>query len=154
MQKGFALVYILVGIVALVLIAGGAYYIGKFQISKSQNLIIASPSPSLEEIDGKSGIMGKIVLGPTCPAVGPGMENECQDKPYQATVAVKTSDGTKEITKFTSDAEGNFKVSLAPGDYLLVPISIGRSFFGKPQNVTVKEGEFTSVTIPYDTGIR
>lgn len=111
------------------------------------------PTPTPYQ-DGKSGIMGKIVLGPTCPAVGSGMEDECQDKPYQGTVAVKTSDGTKEITKFTSDAEGNFKVSLTPGDYLLVPVSDSRSSFGKPQNVTVKEGEFTSVTIPYDTGIR
>lgn len=145
---------IVIGILVVLAVAGGTYYMGKFQISESQDFVITPPSPSLEEIDGKSGIVGKIVLGPTCPTVGPGMDEVCQDKPYQTTVVVRTIDGTKEITTFTSDAEGNFKVSLAPGNYLLVPVSNDRSAFGKPQPLAVKEGEFISVTIAYDTGIR
>lgn len=122
--------------------------------AETKSIVLSlQPTPTPYQ-DGKSGIMGKIVLGPTCPAVGPGMENECQDKQYQATVAVKTGDGVKEITRFTSDAQGNFKVSLAPGDYLLESVSNNRFPFAKPQSVTVVKGEFTSVTISYDTGIR
>lgn len=142
-QKGQTAILLLIGILILIA-AGGVYYTGKFQVFESQSSIV----------EGKSGIMGKIVLGPTCPAVGPGMEDECQDKLYQGTVVVKTSDGTREVTKFTSDAEGNFKVNLAPGNYLLVPVSSSRSVFGKSQPVAVKEGEFTSLTVSFDTGIR
>lgn len=142
-QKGQTIILLLIGILILIA-AGGVYYTGKFQVFESQNSIV----------EEKSGIMGKVVLGPTCPVVGSGMESECQDKPYQGTVAVKTSDGIKEITKFTSDTEGNFKVSLAPGNYLLESVSNNRFPFSKPQNVTVEKNQFTNVNISFDTGIR
>lgn len=43
-QKGLALVYLLVGIIILAVVAGGAYYFGKSQVSKpvSQNSVVTS----------------------------------------------------------------------------------------------------------------
>ncbi len=54
MQKGFAPIFILVGILVLTVVAGGAYYFGKSQAPKSQNPLpivtsIASPSATPDE---------------------------------------------------------------------------------------------------------
>lgn len=106
-------------------------------------------------VEANSGIFGQVVIGPQCPVVAEGMEEECADKPYQATILVKTEDGSREVTRFTSDANGQFRVALPPGTYLLEPIPGGSPFpFGKPQLVEVREGQYTEVTILYDTGIR
>ncbi len=47
MQKGFAPILILVGILVIIGVAGGAYYFGKSQVSKSQlpNPVVASQTP-------------------------------------------------------------------------------------------------------------
>lgn len=102
-----------------------------------------------------SGIFGQVLLGPQCPVVSPETEEECADKPYQATVVVKTPDRSRENTRFTSDENGSFRVPLPPGDYFLEPLPGSEPFpFAKPVLVTVEPDSFTEVTILYDTGIR
>lgn len=49
MQKGQAPILILVGVLILVLVAGGVYYFGKSQVSKPQTQI-PTPIPSLQDI--------------------------------------------------------------------------------------------------------
>ncbi len=101
-----------------------------------------------------SGIEGTIVLGPTCPVERFPQEPGCGDRPYQATVQVKTADGSTVVTEFKSDASGAFKVSLAPGTYLLVPEQ-GKVFpRAATQEVVVAQNAFTHVTIQYDSGMR
>ena len=102
-----------------------------------------------------TGIAGRILLGPTCPVVRPGMEDECADKPYQATIVVKTANGSHEVTRFQSDSKGLFRVPLRPGTYLLEPVPGGPILpHAAPMTVQVDAGMFTEVTIFYDTGIR
>lgn len=111
----------------------------------------AKPVPSAERT---SGIEGTIVLGPTCPVERFPQEPGCGDRPYQATVQVKTADGSTVVTEFKSDASGAFKVSLAPGTYLLVPEQ-GKVFpRAGTQEVVVAQNAFTHVTIQYDSGMR
>jgi hypothetical protein len=101
-----------------------------------------------------SGIEGTMLVGPQCPVVGPGTTG-CEDKPYQGTVSVKTADGLLEVTRFTADADGRFRVPLYPGTYLLVPISGANGFpHAAEQTVEVNQGVFTEVAISFDTGIR
>ncbi|MBI4035555.1 hypothetical protein HY383_01275 [Candidatus Daviesbacteria bacterium] len=47
MQKGFASVLVLIGILVLTAVAGGAYYLGKSQVTKPQpqNPVVVSPTP-------------------------------------------------------------------------------------------------------------
>lgn len=45
MQKGFTPVLVLVGILVLIAVAGGAYYLGKSQTPKSQNQVVVSQTP-------------------------------------------------------------------------------------------------------------
>ena len=103
--------------------------------------------------EGDSGIMGMVQAGPTCPAVQPGLD--CDDRPVVATIVVRDVNFGFELTRFTSDAEGMFRIALVPGTYLLDPepddCCIGEA---STHNVVVLAGQFTNVIIVYDTGIR
>ncbi len=107
-----------------------------------------SPTPTLS-----SGIEGTVTEGPMCPGPVPVGNNPCPDQPYQATITILNMEN-KQVAQVQSDAQGNFKVELAPGTYVLHPIS------GKPlpraadQTVVVSAGQFTPVSIVFDTGMR
>ncbi len=104
--------------------------------------------------DGTSGIEGQVLIGPTCPVVGPN-DPDCADKPYQATLTVLTVPGQKVI-RFTTDANGKFRINLNPGDYVLYPESPNGMVLpvGQEQSFTVIIGSFTQLTVTYDSGIR
>lgn len=104
----------------------------------------ATPSPD-------TGIEGQVLIGPMCPVVQPG--TPCPDQPYQATIAVLDKNG-RPVTQFQSDAQGRFLVSLAPGTYTLRPGSSDGITRAGEQTVAVVSGQYTQVTITYDSGIR
>ncbi len=103
-----------------------------------------------------SGITGVVLAGPQCPVIGPNSPPECQDKPLAATIIVRAADSGLEVTRFQSGEDGTFRVPLFPGAYVLDPQPGSPTGFphAAPMDVQVQAGEFTSVTIEYDTGIR
>ena len=109
--------------------------------------LFATPVPT------DSGITGKALLGPMCPVVIEGQE--CPDQPYQATITVKDLEGRK-IVEFQTDEQGNFKVPLAPGEYILHPETPQDAPlpFANEQSFTVLAGEYTRLVVQYDSGIR
>jgi hypothetical protein len=112
-------------------------------------LLIQGPIPVPQ--DGTSGIEGTITLGPLQPVTHEGEPNE---RPYEATVVVRTANDSREVIRFRSGADGRFRVRLNPGDYVLEPLG-GNPFPTAPsQTVTVEKGAFSQVLIQYDTGIR
>jgi hypothetical protein len=106
---------------------------------------IYSPTPR------GSGLEGQVLLGPMCPVVQSGQE--CPDQPYQATLTVKSLDGL-QITQFQTDAQGRFRVSLVPGQYILHPESPNGIPFAEDQSFRVETGRYTKITVYYDSGIR
>jgi hypothetical protein len=100
--------------------------------------------------DGRSGIEGQITIGPMCPVVRPG--ESCPDKPFSAEVTVR-SEGGGEVARFRSDEQGRFHLALSPGTYTLLPKAYGIQRAPEAK-VTVTEGQFTTVNIGYDSGIR
>ncbi|HKQ47745.1 MAG TPA: carboxypeptidase-like regulatory domain-containing protein [Phycisphaerae bacterium] len=115
-------------------------------------LLVAGGCDVLPFFGGDNGINGVILAGPTCPFQ---MEGEdCDDRPIAATVIVRQPFGF-EVTRFTSDDDGRFRVELPPGNYQLDPqpneCCIGTAPF---QTVTVQDGQFNEIVISYDTGIR
>jgi hypothetical protein len=111
------------------------------------------PTPIPSNLD--SGVTGTVLAGPQCPVIGPNSGPECADKPLAAMIVVKSATGLF-VTQFMSDADGQFRVPLFPGHYTLDPQPVSPSGVphGVPETVAVLAGQFTEVTITYDTGIR
>jgi hypothetical protein len=104
----------------------------------------------------RQGVLsGKVVAGPTCPVER--AEDPCQPVPVaHREVRIQTPGGTVAAT-VTTDAQGRFSATLAPGAYV-VRVAIVREQVGlrqpSPEQLTVRAGKTTSVTIMLDTGIR
>jgi len=109
--------------------------------------LFATPVPT------DSGIAGKALVGPMCPAIIEGQE--CPDQPYQATLTVTSPEGRK-IVQFQTDEQGNFNIPLAPGEYILHPETPPDKPlpFADDQRFIVNPGEFTRLIVQYDSGIR
>jgi hypothetical protein len=102
-----------------------------------------------------SGIQGRATEGPISPVQIPGQPNS-QTLP-NAIITVQPQGGGGELARQTTDAQGNFKIALAPGAYQVVPLPPDPSSplpRAAPQTVTVPANQFVTITVDYDTGIR
>jgi hypothetical protein len=101
---------------------------------------------------GESGIEGAIMISPANP--GPIRADAAGSMPLaNATFAVENNKG--EVTSFSTDDQGRFRVSLPPGHYKVSlqgrKTTIGR--FG-PFEADVAPGKMTNVQWKCDSGIR
>jgi len=108
---------------------------------------VSTPTPT------DSGVQGQAVQGPMCPVVRVG--EECPDGPYQAVLTVRSPEGGK-IVRVQADGQGRFRIPLAPGEYVLHPESPENNPFpyADEQSFVVYPGQFTTIIVRYDTGIR
>ncbi len=100
-----------------------------------------------------SGIEGRVTEGPMCPGPVPVGNNTCPDQAYQATIIIMNADNV-QVTQVQSDVNGYFKTYLAPGTYVLHPNPGKPLPYAADQTVVVVAGQFTQVSIVYDTGMR
>jgi len=109
--------------------------------------VVSTPTPT------DSGVEGQAVQGPICPVVRVG--EECPDQPYQAVITILSLEG-KKVIQFQTDEQGNFHIPLAPGEYVLHPESPKDNPFpfAKEQTFVVHPGQFTTIMVLFDTGIR
>lgn len=114
-------------------------------------LATCSMQPPASANTTNTGIEGQVFIGPMCPVIRQGQA--CPDQPYQATLTVNSLAGRK-IAQVQTDQQGRFKISLAPGQYILHPESPNTLPFASEQTVTVEDGLFTQVIVNYDSGIR
>ncbi len=104
-----------------------------------------------------SGIRGTVVLGPTCP--GPASQDPGANDPvpcltaYAANLVVTDSEGAV-VARVGSASNGTFSVNLPPGEYVVTPAITDSYPIAQPVSVTVLPGQYASVEINYDTGIR
>ena len=114
-----------------------------------------NPEPSVLPEAG-SGVAGVVHLGPQCPVET--LDDPCDDKPA-ANVTVTVSEqlpgesyaAGKEVARGATDADGMFRIDVAPGEYV-VTAEAGMSC--ELMDARVIEGEYASVDVPCDTGIR
>jgi hypothetical protein len=98
-----------------------------------------------------TGVEGVVTIGPTHP--GPVREGMASSGPL-ANCAFTIANEKGPVTSFTTDAEGRFRVSLAPGRYTITSArKIGMHGCG-PFDVDVTAGKMTSVAWECDTGMR
>ena len=107
--------------------------------------------PAYANPPAESGIEGQVLIGPACPVVQEGVD--CADKPYQATLSINNPQG-ELVIQVQTDADGRFRIPLPSGQYILHPESTGRYPSAADQNFTVTAGQFTQITVTYDSGIR
>ncbi len=72
---------------------------------------------------GASGIEGVVTIGPITPVARKGQANS---RPYQAMIDVLDQSG-QLVTRFLTNAQGLYRVALAPGSYVIRP-EFGRPF--------------------------
>jgi hypothetical protein len=127
----------------------------KFTLLIGLGLLTGWLNPSAIQAAGHphSGVIGQVFIGPTCPNISPGFD--CADRPFQTSISVYSDTG-RFIIRFTTAAEGQFEVTLKPGNYVLVPAGAGSPHppFVAAIEVVVHRKEFTPVIISYDSGLR
>lgn len=68
---------------------------------------------------------------------------------------ILSKEGRKEVARTTADEQGNYRVSLPPGNYILDIQGRGRGpVRAKPQPFTVVSNQTARVDMEIDTGIR
>ena len=103
---------------------------------------------------GSGKITGTILLGPTCPVLRDPPDPECADKPIFGDFIVQNAMGSVEFTRFSTQRDGSFSVTLPAGEYYITWVE-PRGLPGQQGRlVNVIAGETTEVTIAFDTGIR
>lgn len=106
-----------------------------------------------DEIPPDTGVRGSVTIGPMCPVIQ--VDTECPDRPFQTAVEVQQADG-RVVAKAESDEAGRFQIPLPPGSYVLVPAvpNPGAPPYASPLPFTVVQGDWTTLTVQYDSGIR
>lgn len=109
-----------------------------------------------DPLPGAPGVSGLVTAGPTCPVVTDPPDPSCADRPVEGAVLVVTTLAGVEVTRTTSDADGRFTFSLAPGAYRLEPQPVeGLMGTADPMEFTVELGvPALDLLVGYDTGIR
>jgi hypothetical protein len=96
-----------------------------------------------------SGIRGLALIAPTCPVEQEGLA--CDPLPHTGRFLVR-KDGDL-VARVQTGKDGRFTVRLDPGRYVLESDSPALPLL-KPVDASVREHEFTDVTLTFDSGIR
>ncbi len=105
--------------------------------------------------NARSGVVGVVELGPTCPVERIQPDPRCAPRGYKTTIEIFSKQGNPAVVaSVESDADGHFKISLEPGTYLFQPKGENMMPRCVSETVEVKAQGFTYVTFSCDTGIR
>ena len=126
----------------------------RYVVSSSGNVSLLGEEG--DPLPPDSGVTGTVTAGPTCPVVTDPPAQECADRRVEGAVLVVTNAAGLEVGRVTTDADGTFALSLAPGAYRLEPQPVdGLMGTAAPVDFFVQLGEPpTDLVIVYDTGIR
>ena len=123
---------------------------------QAANLTVSSKSVSVDG-GGRTAagyIAGHVNIGPFCPVEREGVPCPVPPEAYTSReVLVYSQNGANILERANLDKDGNFKIAIQPGTYLvqIAPAGIGP---GEKKSATVKSFETTTVNFDIDTGIR
>ena len=111
-------------------------------------LLLAACRPAAPD----SGVEGRVWVGPTCPVVQEGLE--CPDAPLEADLEVVNTGG-RVVARSRSAEDGTYRIPLVAGSYVLTPLPGEAGLpFASPIAFEVQEGDWVTLDITYDSGIR
>ena len=101
-----------------------------------------------------SGVSGITLVDQGCTVVHP--STPCPSHPVRATVVAVRTGSSGSAGQVESDADGHFRMTLAPGTYVLRAKNLTGSPVPRamPTQVEVPDGSYVDVTIHFDSGIR
>jgi len=105
---------------------------------------------NLERGPNETGIGGHVQIRPTRPHATISGPNPV---PYQAKFDVIDASG-KAVTTVETDSNGDFRLSLPPGKYVLRPQTSGPYPRASEQTVIVPSNGFVQIQVIFDSGIR
>jgi hypothetical protein len=100
---------------------------------------------------GVTGVVGRVTAGPTCPVERP--DQPCPPNPVPGRVDA-ISAGGRTAGSATTDGDGRYTITLAPGAYTLRVVTGSNFPRCSDTPVTVTAGSTTTADIDCDTGIR
>jgi hypothetical protein len=102
----------------------------------------------------RTGVEGRTMIDGGCPVLR--IDSPCPDRPFPAIVTAIHHGSTAATASTTSDANGHFTLTLAPGDYILraAPTAGGSPPTALDTEITVPGTGYAQVTIRFDSGIR
>ncbi len=133
----------------IIILAGAGYLIYR----PNNNVYISPPNPTPLG-NPNSYLAGHISIGPFCPVEQVGHPCPVPPEAYTSReVVVYKNDQLTVQTRVHLDAQGNYKIALAPGNYFvqIVPAGIGA---GEKKPASIVPNETTTIDFDIDTGIR
>lgn len=109
---------------------------------------------SVQGVAAGSGLEGNVSASPTKPVARPG---EKDTRPVAGALVIVEDENGKEVARTTTDAKGNFKVTLPSGKYKVTArFPNQKAAFPMPttREVTVPKQGFEKLDLKLDTGIR
>ncbi len=111
----------------------------------------------LPQFVAPGSLEGHVSIGPLLPVQRSGEPTPTVPPDAYAArqIIVYQADGKTVVTRLTPDKDGNYRVQLAPGTYVvgMARVGIDRAR-DLPATVTVTSGQTTRLDIDVDTGIR
>jgi len=113
-----------------------------------------SATPTSQE----TGVLeGHLTIGPLSPVTIAGQAEPTPAPEVYAAypIVIYEPDGKTEVTRVTADADGNYRLVLPVGTYLVNTQPEGIAFSKDlPQEITILNGQVTRLDVDIDTGIR
>ena len=117
-------------------------------------LLVTSCVPLPQET---SVLEGHVSIGPLVPVVQEGVPEPTPGPEVYASrqIVIYAQDGQTEVARVQVDAQGNYRVELAVGTYVVDINHAGIDMAKElPKTVEITDGETTRLDVDIDTGIR
>lgn len=170
-QKGFSAVELLLIVVVISLLCFSGWYVYRTNHSTKKTVSVPATSKAGAISTNTSTTTQSVQTkpGPVTAPTASGIEGSvyCTDKlnkhPCTTDIEVRTYNTNTQSTidteriaaKGTTNADGQFKINVAPGSYNIVPaVKTGYPQFVPllPNPVAVKQNQFTQIEIDYSDG--
>jgi hypothetical protein len=101
-----------------------------------------------------SGITGTSLVDGGCPVLR--LDSPCPDHPIQARLSITDAGSGTVAATADTDRAGHFRIALPPGGYIVHAASPNGATLPRstPISTTINSGQYTTLTIRFDSGIR